>query len=76
MTASQTTDGFAVSLSRFDSNPTCPELVYVPTVFLSPSLSADDFQVDPDSEIIEQVDVVQTALSAIGFDDKIGRAHV
>ena len=51
------------------SNPTCPELVYVPTVFLSPSLSADDFQVDPDSEIIEQVDVVQTALSAIGFDD-------
>ena len=38
MTASQTTDGFAVSLSRFDSKLTCPELVYVPTVFLTLAL--------------------------------------
>lgn len=51
------------------SNPTCPEVVYVPTVFIHPSLSEDDFTVDPDSEIVEQVDVVETALSAIGFDE-------
>jgi len=51
------------------SNPTSPELVYVPTVFIHPSLSADDFDVDPETEIIEQVDVVETALSAAGFDD-------
>mgnify|MGYP006279173121 FL=1 len=51
------------------SNPTCPELAYVPTVFVHPSLSAEDFAVDPASEIIEQVDVVETALSVVGFDD-------
>lgn len=51
------------------SNPTCPEIAYVPTVFMHPSLSAESFTADPDSEIIEQVDVVETALAAIGFDD-------
>ena len=51
------------------SNPTCPEVVYVPTVFSNPSLTADDFAVDPASDVVEQVDVVQTALSAIGFDE-------
>lgn len=51
------------------SNPTCPELAYVPTVFLHPELSAEEFAVDPETEILEQVDVVETALSAIGFDD-------
>jgi len=51
------------------SNPTAPELAYVPTVFIHPSLSAEEFAVDPETEIIEQVDVVETALSAVGFDD-------
>jgi len=49
-------------------NPTCPEIAYVPTVFIHPSLSATDFSVDPTSEIIEQIDIIETALSAIGHD--------
>lgn len=51
------------------SNPTSPELAYVPTVFLHPSLSESDFHADPESDIIEQVDVVETVLSMIGFDE-------
>jgi arylsulfatase A-like enzyme len=51
------------------SNPTCPEIAHVPAVFIHPNLSAADFQVDPDSEIIEQVDIVETVLSLAGFDD-------
>ena len=50
-------------------SPACPELVYVPTVFIHPSLSAEDFQGDTTSEIIEHVDVVQTLLSALGEGD-------
>lgn len=51
------------------SNPVAPEIAYVPTVFLNPSVSESDFAVDTDSEVVEQVDVVETALSMIGFDD-------
>ncbi|PSQ05587.1 hypothetical protein BRC97_09025 [Halobacteriales archaeon QS_6_71_20] len=51
------------------SNPTCPELAYVPTVLVHPSVSADDFHVDPESAVIEHVDLVETALSLIDFDD-------
>lgn len=50
------------------SNPACPEIVYVPTVFIHPSLSAEDFFNNYKNEIIEQVDVVKTALSMIGWD--------
>lgn len=48
--------------------PLCPELAYVPTVFVHPELTADDFYVDPNTEIIEHVDIISTALSAISHD--------
>lgn len=51
--------------------PACPELAFVPTVFIHPSLSHDDFQVAADTGVIEHVDVVQTALSAIGVEDRM-----
>lgn len=51
--------------------PTSPELVYVPTVFLHPSIDADSFSVNPDSQIIEHVDVVTTALTTLGFADAL-----
>jgi arylsulfatase A-like enzyme len=46
--------------------PACPELAFVPTVFVHPSISSDDFHAATDGDVIEHVDVVQTALSAIG----------
>lgn len=51
------------------SAPATPELAYVPTVFIHPSLSAESFQVDPEREVIEHVDIVETALSSIGVSD-------
>jgi hypothetical protein len=45
--------------------PACPELVYVPTVFIHPKLSESSFQIDATSDIIEHVDIVQTALSLL-----------
>lgn len=51
--------------------PACPELVYVPTVFIHPSLSASDFHADPNAGIIEHVDIVQTLLSALGHSDVV-----
>jgi len=48
------------------SSPLCPELVYVPTIFIHPTLSEDDFFVDSDTEIIEQVDIARTAFSLLG----------
>lgn len=54
--------------------PVVPETVYVPTVFIHPSLSKDDFTADPQNDIIEHVDVVQTALSAVDKEDMIPTA--
>jgi arylsulfatase A-like enzyme len=51
--------------------PVCPELVYVPTVFIHPSLTADSFAVNPASEVIEHVDVITTCLEAIGRGDAV-----
>lgn len=51
------------------SAPASPELAYVPTVFIHPSLSEESFHVDPQEEVIEHVDIVETALSAIGVSD-------
>lgn len=51
--------------------PTSPEVVYVPTIFMHPSLSEDSFAVDPDTEIIEHVDVVTTCLAAIDRRDSL-----
>ena len=48
------------------SSPLCPELVYVPAVFINPSLSGEDFYVDASTEIIEQVDMIKTAFSLLG----------
>lgn len=48
--------------------PICPELTYVPTVFVHPGLDSEDFTVDPGNEIIEHVDIPATALSAIGHE--------
>jgi len=44
-------------------SPLCPELVYIPAVFIHPSLSKKDFHVDPQKSIIEQVDITKTVLS-------------
>lgn len=51
--------------------PACPELVYVPTVLIHPSLGASDLTVDTETEVVEHVDVVETALSAAGLDDRL-----
>lgn len=51
--------------------PACPELVYVPTVLIHPSLSASDLTVDTETDIIEHVDVLETALSAAGLGDRL-----
>lgn len=50
------------------SAPAVPELVYVPTVFIAPSLSASDFTADPDEDVIEHVDVIETAMETAGHD--------
>jgi len=52
-------------------SPMSPELIYVPTVFIHPSLEQDDFYVDPDTSIIGHTDVVQTCLSAMGKSDAL-----
>lgn len=52
-------------------SPMCPELVYVPTVFIHPSLDESSFNADPESDVIEHTDVVQTCLSAIGKGDAL-----
>jgi arylsulfatase A-like enzyme len=49
--------------------PSCPELAYVPVVFINPQLNSEDFNVDSQTEIIEHVDVIQTSLSAIGYSN-------
>jgi arylsulfatase A-like enzyme len=51
--------------------PSCPELAYVPTVFINPQLDSEDFTVDPRTEIIEHVDMVQTALAGVGQRDAL-----
>ena len=48
------------------TSPACPELVYVPTVFMHPDLSESDFLVDTNHNIIEHVDVIETAMSIAG----------
>jgi arylsulfatase A-like enzyme len=55
----------------FHVTPTCPELVYVPTVFIHPTLSEDSFEVNPETEIIEHVDVIETCLNAVGRGDEL-----
>lgn len=55
----------------FHVTPTCPELVYVPTIFIHPCLSEDSFEVDPESEIIEHVDVIETCLNAVNRGDEL-----
>lgn len=48
--------------------PLCPEIAYVPTVFIHPELATDDFHIDASTEIIEHVDITKISLSAIGHD--------
>lgn len=50
------------------SAPAVPELVYVPTVFIAPNLSSSDFTTDPDTDVIEHVDIVETAVATAGHD--------
>lgn len=47
------------------SSPAVPELVYVPTVFIHPSIDPDLFTVEPETDIIEHVDITETALSSV-----------
>jgi arylsulfatase A-like enzyme len=49
--------------------PACPELVYVPTVFIHPNLSEQSFCVDPSEEVIEHVDITRTAVSLLDDAD-------
>jgi arylsulfatase A-like enzyme len=58
------------------TSPACPELAYVPTVFVHPSLDGDDFHADPETEIIEHVDVVATLLGALGREAELPTAGV
>jgi arylsulfatase A-like enzyme len=48
--------------------PIVPELAYVPTTFIHPDLTVEDFHVDPTTEIIEHVDILPTVMSALGHD--------
>lgn len=65
-------EGGAVS----HSDPSCPELAFVPTVFIHDDLSVSDFCVDPQSELIEHVDVVATILAALGHEKELSTAGV
>lgn len=56
--------------------PLCPELAFVPSVFIHDSLSADDFEVDPNADVIEHVDLVETIVRCIGADDSFTTAGV
>lgn len=47
------------------STPITPQLVYVPTYFVNPNLTKDDFATDPAEGMIEHVDLVKTYLDAI-----------
>ncbi|MFK5603924.1 sulfatase-like hydrolase/transferase [Haloferax volcanii] len=47
------------------SSPNCPELTYVPSVFIHPDLSRNSFEVNPDSNVIEHVDLINTSLSLL-----------
>lgn len=57
------------------TTPITPELAYVPTVFVSDALEARDFAADPETDVIEHVDVVETALSAIGMGGRADRGR-
>ena len=50
------------------SSPITPELAYVPTHFINPSLQPAEFEMNPDESIIEHVDVIRTALEAAGIE--------
>ena len=52
-------------------SPSCPELAYVPCVFIHPEISASSFHANPKSDVIEHVDVIQTALAAIEREDAL-----
>jgi hypothetical protein len=50
------------------NSPACPELVYVPAVFIHPSISdTESFN----HKIIRHVDILPTALGAIGLDPQM-----
>lgn len=49
--------------------PMTPELVRVPTILIHPELSATDLAVDSATEIVEHVDIVETALQAVEIDN-------
>jgi arylsulfatase A-like enzyme len=51
--------------------PIVPEMVYVPTVFIHPSLDESAFHADPETDVIEHVDVVETALNMVGRGDAV-----
>jgi hypothetical protein len=50
------------------SSPITPELAYVPTYFINPSLQPAEFEMNPDESIIEHVDVIRTVLEAAGIE--------
>jgi len=56
--------------------PMCPELIEVPTVFIHPSLSESDFETDPEASVVEHVDVVETALSALSEEVEFSTSGV
>lgn len=58
------------------TSPACPELVYVPTVFVHDDLSAEEFHADPETDVVEHVDVVETILGALGRSGELPTAGV
>ncbi len=53
------------------NDPACPELAFVPTVFIHDELEERDFYVDSHTELIEHVDVVETILAALGREGEL-----
>lgn len=58
------------------TTPVSPELAYVPSVFIHDTLSADDFAVDPSTDVIEHTDLIETVARCIGADDSFTTAGV
>lgn len=58
------------------TTPLCPELVFVPCVFIHDSLSADGFEVDPETEVIEHVDLIETIAGCIDASDSFSTSGV
>lgn len=58
------------------TSPACAELAYVPTVFVNGEFTAEQFHATPGTDVVEHVDVVATAVAALGRGDDLDTAGV